>query len=128
MGTLHQEKNNKVIEIGKFANAIGILEIKVGEKTEDIKPVMKDVRAFRDIVTSPDNKKNKKLMFDKFSDFMFELIERFNPDEDKVELREYVEVNINPLLETVMIGFKWTTKEELKQSNAEALKKLMSDD
>lgn len=114
--------------MGKFANAIGIFDLKVGEVQLNMKPTMKDVKKFRSILSNEKNRKDREGMFDKFSDFMFELIEREDPDEDKNELREFVEVNLNVLLEETMITFKWTTKEKLEETKEDELKKLMSND
>lgn len=125
--------------MSRFANSIGIFDVKIGEVELNMKPEMKDIRNFRDIMTDPTIKTDKKKAYNKFSDFMFELIERNEPEEvdveennkQKVELREFVEININGLFDECSIAFKWTTREQLektKNMDAEKLKKLMSND
>lgn len=128
-----------MIKIGKYANSIGIWDFEVAGIQQDLQPDMDDIRDFRDIMVDPIYVKDRKKKFIKFSDFMFKMIEKSNPDEEtattqeeknqcKKEIREYVEMNLNELFEEALIAFKWTTREKLKAAQEEEEKKLMSSD
>ena len=115
--------------MGKFANAIGIWDLKIGLVELDLKPVMKDVKSFRNILVNDQNRKEKHLLYDKFGDFMFNMINAQYPSEDAVELREWIEINLNVLFEEAMIAFKWTNRADLDKAKVDSvseLKKSMS--
>jgi len=116
--------------MGRFSEAVGVWEIKFCEPVLELRPKMSDVRLFRNIVVN--NSKDKNKLLDKFADYMFSLIIKEYPQESEEELRDWIEINVNPLLDECMIAFKWTTREELAKTKEEALadikKKMMSSD
>ena len=125
-----------MIKISRFANALGIWEVEMCDPMMELKPTMKDVKDFRNILLQ--NTKNKAGLFDKFAAFMWVLIEKQYPEECQAknehgenEVKLWIEVNLNSLLEEAMVAFKWTTKDELvktREKGLEDLKKTMSSD
>ena len=121
----------------KFAGALGILQIQFEKKQDgkfkfdfDLKPDMKDVRLFRNIILNPDTRKDKRKLFDSVVDYSFNLIKRQYKDEPDEQIKEFVEVYANPMFEKFMLAYKWTTKEDLEKARKEQiteLKKEMSD-
>ena len=117
--------------MGKFANSLGVWDLDLGGVSFELKPTFKEVRKFRKIMVDEKNKTDKNFLFDSFADYMFELIKQFNPTEPDDDIKEYVEVNINPLFEETMIKYRWSTKEDMDKAKAETVagaKKLMSSD
>ena len=119
-------KVNKMVN-DKFGQSLGLWHLTVGGADLELKPRMGDNRNFRKILLDEDNKKNKARMFEKFEEFMTNIIKRDYPNEgDRVP--EYVELNTNELFEEVMVQFRWTTREELektKKESIEGIKKLI---
>ena len=111
--------------MSKFSKSLGVWELPEidGIKVE-LKPRMKDIRLFRSILVSDDNRKNKDLLFNKFSDMMVSMIKEAEPVETEEEIRHFVELNVNRLFEDAMIAFRWTTKEEMEKSKREGLTEL----
>jgi len=116
--------------LGKFGQALGVWDLKIGNIEVELKPTMGDVRKFRKLLTNNSDKSKRDELFEKFSDFMVELIKRHYPDEKEEDIRVDVEVYLNPLFEDAMVTFRWTSAEELEKSKKEALgeiKKLTGD-
>jgi len=119
--------------MSRYAEAIGIWELKVGGLDFDLKPQKGDNRRFRKILMDDSAKKDKSLLFDRFEDFMVELICRDYPcadEKEKEELKQFVEMNVNTLFEETMVTFRWSTKEQMEKAKKEALgdtKKLLGE-
>ena len=121
----------------RFAKAIGVWEIDLCKPKLELKPTMRDVKEFRNILINEKTRKNRALLFDNFGDFIFNLINAQYPTECQLkdengdnEVRTWVELYLSPLLEEAMVAFKWATKEELEKTKKESvkeLKKVMSD-
>jgi len=119
----------EVVKIGKFSNAIGQWEVNEGGISFELVPTMGDVKRLRNIVLNDKIRKDKPLMMDKFADFMHGLIVEKYPEEDKQEIREWVEVNCMNLMTSAMVAFKFTSEEDLeksKRSAEEEIKKATS--
>ena len=121
--------------MGKFSESLGIWKVENVDGGLELRPKMKDVRSFRNLMMK--NSKDKSLLFDSFINYMWELIERDykedaqlkNSDGDN-ELRLWLELNVNTLFEEAMIVYRWTTREDLVTSKKEqlsTLKKKMSE-
>ena len=74
-------------------------------------------------------KNDKSAKYDKFEDFMVELLMRehtYNSPEEEKELREdlsvFVEFNVEKLFEETMVAFRWTTKDELDKAKKDVSK------
>lgn len=118
--------------MGKFAQAIGILELNIGSVKVDITPKMGDNRKVASIVTGYQKHKDQARMLKELGDFVYELVLREDSsliDEDKEDLKLAIEMNQMQIMEDVMVAFKWTTREELnraKKSQGDVLKNLTS--
>lgn len=118
-------------KMGKFSNALGIWDLKIGDINFELRPALNEVRKFRNLLMNEGTSKKKSALFDAFSTFMTEMIRKEYSDEPDEEIKVFVEVNINTLFEEAMIAFKWTTPEQLEKSKSESLeglKKAMSND
>lgn len=114
--------------MAKFEKALGVWESNRPGFEFELKPTMKDVRAFRKLMMQ--NTKNKDKLYDEFAAYMTDLIVRHYENVDRNIIEENVELYINNLFEDAMITYKWTTKEELEKSKQEStkeLKKLIED-
>lgn len=117
--------------MGKFSNALGIWDLKIGDTSFELRPGLNEVRKFRNLLMTEGTAKKKTALFDAFSVFMTELIRKEYPDESDEDIKVFVEVHVNTLFEEAMIAFKWTTPEQLEKSKNESLdglKKAMSND
>lgn len=115
--------------MSRFSKALGVWEIGLCDPALELKPTMQHVRKFRKILLEDQNRKDKNLLYDKFSDFMFEMVKERYSEENDDEMKTWIELHINPLFEEAMVAFKWTSKEELEKSKKEGiedLKKKMS--
>lgn len=108
----------------KFGESIGIMHITTGGADLDLHPKMQDNRAFRRIMLDKENKENKAQMFEKFEDFMIELIKRDYPQDNTERIAEYVNLNCMALFEEVLVAFRWTTREELEKSKKESTQEI----
>lgn len=122
---------------GELAGALGLLEVRFEKQGEgykynfDLKPELADVRQFRNILLSPETRKDKRKLYDSICNFSYSLIKRCKPEETEENIRAFVDVYADPLLELFMIAFKWTTKEDKeknRQMMMDELKKKMSED
>lgn len=119
--------------MNKYAGALGVWEIRIDpERPIDLKPTMKDIRKFRNILTDSVSQKNKAILFDNFVTFMFDMIrvnEELSPEYEP-DLKLWLELYCRPLFEEAMVAFKYATKKNLEEVNKESiedLKKQMSD-
>jgi hypothetical protein len=110
--------------MGKFSGALGVLEIKKDDYNFELKPVMGDVRRFRNIMMEGASNKDKNRLYDKMADYIVNLIHKHYNEENIEEIKEFVELYLNPLFEEFMVSFKWTTREELEKSKKESLSDL----
>lgn len=117
-------------EMSKFGNSLGVLELELSGEQYELKPDMKDVKKFRTIMMLEANRKDKNLLFDRFSDYMFEMFKKAYPSDDDDAIKIEVELHLMVLFEEMMIAFKWTTREEsdkLKKETVQELKKSIGE-
>lgn len=115
--------------MSRFANAIGIWELEIGNEKLELKPKMEDVVEFRDLLMNDNIRSKKQLLYTKVGEFMFGLIKKHYPEDDEEQMNEWIQINLNQILEEAMIAFKWTTRDDLikgKKDNLQDLKKEMS--
>jgi hypothetical protein len=117
----------------KYSEALGLWVLP--ENTEDDKVALKlqmgDGRRMRDIMMHNKNKKDKQFLFDRFAEFVKDLIVRDYPDAGEKGVLGYVEINLNLLFESAQLVFKMTTKKEMekaKQAMLQETKKLIEGD
>ena len=110
--------------MGKFADALGIWELKIGKVDFELKPKMGDNRRFRRIMMNDKFKKDNAGRMEQFEDFFVELVKRDYPEEDEIETKLFVEFNSQVLFEETMVKFRWSTRKELDQSKEDSIKDL----
>lgn len=117
--------------MGKYADALGIWEHKLGNIEHRIKPRVGDNYKLTKLLSDARSKNDMGLMMEKVGDFYFDLIIRDYPElteTERGELKVWVEMNVMQIMKDMMIAFKWTTAEQLAKSEGEgsdAAKKLM---
>lgn len=118
--------------MSKYAKALGIMEIDVGEVKIEMKPTFKHKRKFRKLILDPALNKDKNALFDQFSNLFTEWVAEFDPDNyNENDVREYVETYIMDLFNEVLIAFKYSTREKIAEAERTALnslKKTLADD
>ena len=106
----------------RYGNIIGKMELKVGGFDKELTPKVGDGRKFMKLISKAEE--NKDLLFDNFAGFMCELIARDHPpkdDAEKEQLEMYVDMNLLPLLNEIMVNFGLTTREALEKSKKDML-------
>jgi len=107
----------------KYAQALGLLEFKVRGIDFQLTPKQGDNLEYAKI------RKNAGKDMDKFIQdfipFCAKLIAREEKfaegSEEYTELLTFVEFNVNELMEEILIGFGWATREELAEAERKAL-------
>jgi len=102
--------------MGKYGEAIGIWEIRIAGAEVDVTPQIDDSRALRNIMSEM---KDKKLKFTNIENLLKKIIKRDNPDDDDKDIEDFVVTNFYPLMEAMMVKFKLTTEEKVKQAEDE---------
>jgi len=118
----------KVTKMSKFANAIGIWDLKINGIDIELKPKTKHIKQLRDIIFN--NIKDKSKLFSSFEDLMVDLIASHYPDEPRSDIIDVVALNIMSLFEEAMVQFKFSTKEDMlkaKQQSSSDIKKLIGE-
>lgn len=112
--------------MGKYGEALGIWELRIGGGKFDLKPKLGDNRKLMNLMSESKKKKDEGWMMAQMGEFVKELITRDYPpldDTEKEELDMYIEFNITQLIEELMIAFRWTTREKLKEVTSEGILK-----
>ena len=110
--------------MSRFARAVGVWSLKLGEEEIELKPRMGDNRKLMKIMMNDQLKKDKSLLMERFMDFLEEIIVREYPEENKEDIKMAIEFNVNYLFEETLIAYNWTSRHELEKSKQEELKKL----
>jgi hypothetical protein len=106
----------------RYGEAIGLWHIDIGGANFDIKLQMGDGRKLRNILV--ENTKDKTNLFDKFTEFMVDLIKRQYPEDDIDKIKMYVEFHSMPLFEESQVTFRYTTRDALDKSKKEFLAEM----
>jgi len=110
--------------MGKYGEAIGIWELKIGGADLKLRPKKGDNLELMNLLRK--NKNNEEKFSEGLYTYLYGLISREVPpvdDKEKEELSEFVEFNLMKLFEEMMIAFRWTTKAEIeKQFGGESKK------
>ena len=113
--------------MSKYGQAIGFMNLEVGGANFNLKPKKGDNLKLMKIVNG--TKDHPEQFFDQMIPFIRGIIARDyapqTPNEEE-ELDMYVEFNIVPLVQEIMIQFRWTTREALEKSQTEEAKKLIN--
>ena len=113
--------------MSRYANSIGILELDIDGVKSDLKPTTDDVKEFREILFNKKYKNDTSALFSAIEEFVIKLIKRFYPcadTQEEDELKMHVALNTKAYFEELMVAFKFTTKEQIKEQEKEALSNL----
>lgn len=100
--------------MGKFASAIGVMELKAGKLTFELKPRMGDNKKMRAIMIA--HKNDTVTLMDRFDDFMFELIKREYPEEPDNDIKTMIDMHSISFFEQVLMAFGWANEEDIKKA------------
>lgn len=109
-------------KIGKYKEALGLLELNIGGVKETLSPEMGDNEKLANIITAYQEHKKQSRLLKEMCIFVYDLIVRENgglTDEDKKELSLAIELNQLDIMQDVMVAFKWTTKEDLGKAKSQ---------
>lgn len=114
--------------MGKYGEALGVWELRVGGFTRDLIPKKGDNLKLSRLMSESKKRNDNSWMMEQMGEFVKELIIRDHPplnDAEKEELDIYIEFNVMDLIKELLIAFRWTTREKWDSSEKEALKKIM---
>jgi len=101
--------------MGKYAEAIGVWDHKLGSIEHKLTPKTGDNLKLSKIMESSEK---GKIPLDKLMDFYYGLVVRDYPElleDERKELKDWVEMNIVQIMKDVLIAFRWTTPEKLNE-------------
>lgn len=114
--------------MGKYGEALGVWELRVGGFTKDLKPKKGDNLKLSRLMGEAKKKNDNSWMMEQMGEFIKELIARDHPPLNDIETEEldiYIEFNIMDLIKELLVAFRWTTKDKLDVAEKEQLKNLM---
>lgn len=117
-----------MIKIGKYGEALGLWELRVGGFDKNLTPQKGDNLKVMKLMGEAKKRNDETWMMGQLGELIKELIARDHPplnEEEKKELDEYVEFNIVELMKELLITFRWTTKEQMEKLGDVDLKKLV---
>lgn len=109
------------MNMGKYGEALGIWELRVGGAELDLKPKHGDNKKLMGIMTEAKKRNDEAFLMNEIGKFVQELISRDYPpltDIEKVELEEYIEFNVLELMKELLIKFRWTTKDKWDETES----------
>jgi len=113
----------------KYAEALGVWEHKLGEVEHKLKPKMGDNYKLSKILNAGRKEKDISGMLEKLGEFYYDMVclnYTEMSEEEKTDLKLWVEMNAMQIMKDIMIAFKWTTKEDMdKLEDGDAVKKLI---
>lgn len=118
--------------MGKFKEALGILQLDIGGVELELKPKMGDNDKMANIVNGYQKHKDQARLLKDLRTFAYDLIVREDSsliDEDREELQLALELHQMDLMEQLMVAFRWTTREQLdkaKKMDGDTVKNLMT--
>jgi len=109
--------------MGKYGEAIGILDLDIGGINHKLTPAMGDNEVVSNIVSQYQKTRNQSQFFKDINNFTFKIISREDntlTDTDKEELKLLIELNQSDVMKNIMIAFKWTTKKGIEEAENQA--------
>ena len=116
-----------MITLGKYGEALGIWELRVGGFDKNLKPRKGDNLRLCKLMAEANKRNDSSWMMNQIHEFLKDLIARDHPPLNEVEKEElecYVEFNLSKLMEELLVTFKWSTKEDMDNLRNEQVKKL----
>ena|SRR3990167_6033787 len=114
--------------MGKYGEALGLWELRVGGFDNNLKPVKGDNLKLTRLMGEAKKRNDEAWMMEQLGSFVKDLIVRDHPplnDVEKNELEMYVEFNIVELMKELLIAFRWSTKEQMDKIGEDQIKKGM---
>ena len=105
-----------MIEISKYKEAVGIWKHTIGSITHELVPEEDDNYRFLQAKEDAQKKDDGTLLYKGVAKLYFEMVVRAKPalsEEDQKELKNWIGVNVNQIVEDFLIAFRWTTSEGL---------------
>ena len=117
--------------MGKYAEAIGVWNHTIENITNKIVPQMGDNERIGNAMSQMKKDKDTAAMLKNIGKIYGDFVERADPtmiEEDKKEMRTWVELNQVQIMKDMLIEFKWSTKEQFDKFDdlgEEEIKKLL---
>lgn len=111
--------------VSKYKEALGVWKHTIGKITHEITPHEDDNYLFLRAKDEAQKKDSKEILYRKVADLYFNMVLRSYPampEEEHKELKDWIGININQIIEDFLIAFKWTTAEKLKEAEESLLK------
>jgi len=113
--------------MGKYGEALGIWELKIGGADFKLHPKKGDNFKLINLATQA-KKYDENWLLDQYAKFIKEVISRDYPplnEQEVLELEEYIEFNLMELFKETQIAFRIAKREDIEKRQAELTKKLM---
>lgn len=103
--------------MSKYKQAIGVWRHQIGEIVHELVPEEDDNYRFLRAKDEAQKKNDGAIIHKRVGELYFDMVIRAYPslsEEDIKELRTWIAVNINKIVEDFLVAFRWTTDEDLK--------------
>ena len=107
-----------MVKISQYKKALGVWKHTIGEVTHEIVPEEDDNYAFLRAKDESQKQGSTELLYKQVGGLYFSMVMRSKPslpEEDQADLKRWIGVNINQIIEDFLIAFNWTTKEKLDE-------------
>ena len=108
----------------RYGEALGLWHIDTNGADFDLRLQLGDGRKLRNLLMDDNIRNNKITLFEKFNDFMYDIIKRDYPEDEEEDIKKFIEFNLLKLFEESQIAFRYTTREELDKAKEETTKDL----
>lgn len=102
----------------EYEEAIGVWNHQVGKITHKIIPEENDNFEFIRLKSKAEKSMDGSILFKGVADLYFQMVKRSKPElneDTEKDLKRWIGVNINQIIEDFTIAFNWTTKEKLEE-------------
>lgn len=107
--------------MGKYAQAIGYWTVTLNDVEFKLKPKMGDNEKLAKVMNAYQKNKDLSSLLKAINGLFFEMVIRqdVHSDEEAEELKTLIELHQMPLLEEMLIAFKFTKREDLEKARRE---------
>ena len=103
--------------MGKYKEAVGKWVHELGNIKHELEPEEDDNYRFLRAKEEAQKKNDGSLIHKRVGELYFDMVIRSYPalsEEDHKELKKWISVNINQIVEDFLVAFRWTKKEDLE--------------
>lgn len=117
--------------MSKYSEALGSWIHKIGNIEHRLTPKMGDNERLSNLMAEYGKRKDQAVMFKSINQFYFDLVCRNYPmllEEEKDELKTWIEMNQVTIFTDLLVAYHWTSKEDLekaKQQSGDLIKNLI---